>query len=97
MHHRLVELPLRTATYIDFLQELQQVVESESVALFYDGLSVHTSRKALRFIDQCGWLGMKNVAYCQTDNPMRTILGNVKFKFHQQSLGRFGWIVGAQE
>ena len=51
IHHRLVELPLRTPAYIDFLQELQQVLESESVALFYDGLSVHTSRKALRFID----------------------------------------------
>ena len=56
--------------------------------MFYDGLSVHTSRKALRFIDHCGWLGIKNVAYSQTDNPIESILDNISFVRHPKSLGR---------
>ena len=53
------------------------ILDSESVALFYDGLSTHTSYKALQFIDECGWIGIKNVAYSYFDNPMQYVLGHI--------------------
>ena len=61
------------------------ILDSESVALFYDGLSTHTSYKALQFIDECGWIGIKNVAYSYFDNPMQYVLGHINFTSHLKS------------
>ena len=94
IHHKIIQPPLRIPLYIEFLQELKMILDSESVALFYDGLSTHTSYKALQFIDECGWIGIKNVAYSYFDNPMQYVLGHINFTSHLKSQRDYAEIAG---
>ena len=70
------------------------ILDSESVTLFYDGLSTHTSNKALHFIKECGWIGIKNVAYSYFDNPMQYVLEHINFTSHLKSQRDYAEIAG---
>jgi len=81
---------LNVETYIKYIRELNQKMKSincNRVALFYDGLSTHKAKDALRLIaDELGWICLLNVAFQPRLNPVERLFGLIKKEWKKQLL-----------
>ena len=76
-----------TNAYLKVLEHFHDSLGGQQkVALFYDGLSLHTSRNVMSVLFSWDWLPILNVAYMPQHNPIEYIFGLVKAKYRKLGL-----------
>ena len=84
--YQLLDGYLDTESYITFLKMLKRKTNYQEISLFFDGLSVHKTRKAQNFIRNNHWRGILNEAYQSQHNLIEMFFGYVKRIFKRKKL-----------
>ena len=80
---------LKVDDYLEFLHKIKLETDKdyiEKVAVFYDGLAVHTSRAATSLIRDWKWIGILNVAYRYQYNPVQYAFAMIKGAYFNSNL-----------